>query len=138
MPNMRLILFVFVAALALAASAAAAGPVRATMSTSSTQPLAGMPWRYTIVVKDQAGNPLAAKVRLQLLRGARVVGCWKTTAMVRCSGARAGTWIAFKGKRTAVIAWPARSAGVRLVFRATVVAGTQALTLRAPVTVRLP
>ena len=110
----------------------------ATMSTSSTQPLAGTPWRYTIVVKDRAGNPLAAKVRLQLLRGARVVGCWKTTAMVRCSGARAGTWITFKGKRTGVIAWPARSAGVRLIFRATVVAGTQALRLRAPVTVRLP
>ena len=138
MPNMRLILFVLVAELALAASAAAVGPVRATMSTSSTQPLAGTPWRYTIVVKDQAGNPLAAKVRLQLLRGARVVGCWTTTAMERCSGARAGTWITFKGKRTGVIAWPARSAGVRLIFRATVVAGTQALTLRAPVTVRLP
>ena len=138
MPNMRLILFVLVAALALAASAAAAGPVRATMSTSSTQPLAGTPWRYTIVVKDQAGNPLAAKVRLQLLRGARVVGCWKTTAMARCSGAREGTWISFRGKRSGVIAWPARLAGVRLAFRATVVAGTQALTLRAPVTVRLP
>ena len=77
MPNVRLILFVLVAALALAASAAAASPVRATMSTSSTQPLAGTPWRYTIVVKDRAGNPLAAKVRLQLLRGARVVDCWK-------------------------------------------------------------
>ena len=135
---MRLILFVLVAALALAASAAAASPVRATMSTSSTQPLAGEPWRYTIVVKDRAGNPLAAKVRLQLLRGARVVGCWQTTAMVRCSGARAGTWITFKGMRRGVIAWPARLAGVRLAFRATVVAGTQALALRAPVTVRLP
>jgi hypothetical protein len=135
---MRLILFVLATALALAASAAAASPVRATMSTSSTQPLAGTPWRYTIVVKDRAENPLAAKVRLQLLRGARVVGCWKRTAMVRCSGARAGTWITFNGKRTGLIAWPARLAGVRLIFRATVVAGTQALTLRAPVTIRLP
>ncbi len=52
--------------------------------------------------------------------------------MVRCSGARAGTWISFKGKRTAVITWPARSAGVKLTFLATVVAGTQALALRAP------
>ena len=66
-------MFVLVAALALAASAAAASPVHATMSTSSTQPLADTPWRYTIVVKDRAGNPLAARVRLQLLRGARVV-----------------------------------------------------------------
>ena len=138
MLNVRLILFVLVAALALAASAAAASPVRGTMSTSSTEPLAGTPWGYTIVVKDRAGNPLAATVWLQLLRGARVVGCWKSTAMVRCSGARAGTWITFKGKRTGVIAWPARLAGVRLTFRATVVTGTQALMLRAPVTVRLP
>ena len=80
---MRLILFVLVAALALAASATAASPVRATMSTSSTQPLADTPWRYTIVVKDRAGKPLAAKVRLQILLGSRVVGCWKSTAMVR-------------------------------------------------------
>jgi hypothetical protein len=108
------------------------------MSTSSTQPLADTPWRYTIVVKDRAGNPLAARVRLQLLRGARVVRCWKSTAMVQCSGARAGTWISFRGKRTGVIAWPARLAGVSLTFRATVVAGAQALALRAPVTVRLP
>jgi hypothetical protein len=108
------------------------------MTTSSTQPLAGTPWRYTIVVKDRAGTPLAAKVRLQVLRGTRVVGCWKSTAMVRCSGAREGTWISFRGKRTGVIAWPARSAGVRRAFRATVVAGTQALTLRAPLIVRLP
>ena len=138
MLNVRPILFGLVAALVLAASATAASPVRATMSTSSTQPLAGTPWHYTIVVKDRAGNPLAARVRLQLLRGARVVGCWKSTAMVRCSGPRAGAWISFRGKRTGVIAWPARLAGVRLTFRATVVAGTQALTLRAPVTVRLP
>ena len=135
---MRLILFVLVAVLALAASAAAASPVRATMTTSSTQPLAGTPWRYTIVVKDRAGKPLVAKVRLQLLRGARVVGCWKSTAMVRCSGAHEGTWISFRGKRIGVIVWPARSAGVKRAFRGTVVAGTQALTLRAPLTVRLP
>jgi hypothetical protein len=134
----RLILFVLVAALVLAASAAAASPVRATMSTSSTQPLADTPWRYTIVVKDRAGNPLAARVRLQLLRGARVVRCWKSTAMVRCSRTREGTWISFRGKRTGVIAWPARLAGVGLTFRATVVAGTQALALCAPMTVRLP
>ena len=29
--------------------------------------------------------------------------------MVRCSGARAGTWIAFKGKRAGAIIWPALS-----------------------------
>jgi hypothetical protein len=138
MGDVRPVISAFVATLVLAAPAAAVSPVHATMSTSSTKPLADTPWRYTIVVKDQDGKSLAAKVRLQLLRGARVVRCWKSTAMVRCSGARAGTWISFKGKRTGIIAWPARLAGSRLTFRATVVAATQALTLRAPLTVRLP
>ncbi len=130
---------VFVAVmLTVAASAAAANPVRATMKTSSTKPLADTPWRYTITVKNQAGKPLAAKVRLQILLGTLVVGCWKRNAIVPCSGATAGTWISFKGKRTGVIRWPAQSAGVKLTFQATVVAMSRSLKLRAPVRVQLP
>ena len=121
-----------------AASAAAANPVRATMSTSSTKPVVDTPWRYTITVKDRAGKPLAAKVRLQILLGTFVVGCWKRTAIVPCSGPISGTWISFKGKRTGVIRWPAQSAGAKLTFQATVVAMSRALKLRAPVRVQLP
>ena len=130
-----------VAVLACAASASAgtpASPVRATMSTTSTSPLVDTPWRYTIVVKDRAGKPLAAKARLQILLGTLVVGCWKETAMVQCSGATAGTWIPFKGRRTGILTWPAQSAGVKLTFQATVVAAGRSLKLRAPVTVKLP
>jgi hypothetical protein len=112
--------------------------VRASMSTSSTTPLVDTPWRYTIVVKDPAGKPLAAKARLQIFLGTLVVGCWNGTAMVQCSGARSGTWISFKGKRTGVLTWPAQSAGVKLTFQATVVAAGRALKLRTPVTVKLP
>ena len=140
MREMRLLLVV-AAALLVAASAGAAtptNPVRATMSTSSTAPLVDTPWRYTIVVKDRAGKPLTAKARLQILLGTLVVGCWKRTAMVQCSGARSGTWISFKGKRTGVLTWPAQSAGVKLTFQATVVAAGRALKLRTPVTVKLP
>ena len=140
MTTMRLCLVVG-AALVLTASASAAAsgnPVRATMSTASTAPLVDTPWRYTIVVKDRAGKPLAAKVRLQILLGTLVVGCWKRTAMVQCSGATSGTWIAFKGRRTGVLTWPAQSAGVKLTFQATVVAAGKSLRLRAPVTVKLP
>jgi hypothetical protein len=108
------------------------------MTTTSTGPLVDTPWHYTIVVKDQAGKPLAAKARLQILVGTLVVGCWKQTAIVQCSGADASTWIAFRGKRTGVITWPAQSAGVKLTFEATVVAAGKSLKLRAPVTVRLP
>lgn len=135
---MRLLAVSFLVALAVTASAVAANPVRASMTTTSTQPLVDTPWRYTIVVKDSAGRPLTAKVRLQILLGTLVVGCWKATAIVQCSGATAGTWIPFKGKRTGVITWPAQSAGVKLTFQATVVAAGRSVKLRAPVTVRLP
>jgi hypothetical protein len=140
MTEMRLLLVVAAALLVVASASAATptNPVRATMSTSSTAPLVDTPWRYTIVVKDRAGKPLAAKARLQILLGTLVVGCWKRTAMVQCSGARSGTWISFKGKRTGVLTWPAQSAGVKLTFQATVVAAERALKLRAPVTVKLP
>jgi hypothetical protein len=135
---MRLFLLACAVALAVVASAAAVNPVRATMATSSTMPLVDTPWRYTITVKNQAGKPLAAKVRLQILFGSLVVGCWKGTAMTQCSGANAGTWITFKGKRTGTLTWPAQSAGVKLTFQAIVVAGGRSLRLRAPVTVQLP
>ena len=132
---------VCVAVLAVAATASAANspnPVRATMSTTSTTPLVDTPWRYTIVVKDRSGTPLQAKARLQILLGTLVVGCWKRTAMTQCSGATAGTWIPFKGKRTGLLTWPAQSAGIKLTFQATVVAAGRSLKLRAPVTVKLP
>jgi hypothetical protein len=139
MTRMRLLVLVALVALALTAAASGGNnPVRAAMTTTSTEPLVDTPWRYTIVVKDRAGKPLAAKARLQILVGTLVVGCWKQTAIVQCSGATAGTWIAFRGKRTGVIRWPAQSAGVKLTFQATVVAAGRSLRLRAPVTVRLP
>ena len=123
--------------LVLAASASAlVNPIRATMSTSSTTPLVDTPWRYTITVKDQTGKPVAAKVQLQILLGTLVVGCWKSTAMVQCSGAKSGTWIAFRGKRTAAITWPARYSRRKLTFQAIVASGTRSLRLRAPVRVR--
>src|SRR4029450_141429 len=141
MTAMRLLVLAFVITLGLTAltvsAAAVLNPVRATMSTSSRTPLVDTPWRYTITVEDRAGKPVAAKVRLQILLGTLVVGCWKSTAMVQCSGAKAGTWITFKGERAGTITWPAQSAGIKLTFQATVVAATRTLRLRAPITVRL-
>jgi len=139
MRDMRLLVVLCALATTVAAaSEAATSPVRATMSTTSTRPLADTPWRYTIVVKSRTGGPLAARVRLQVLAGNVVVGCWKRSAIRACSGAGAGTWIPFKGKRTGVIRWPARSAGEKRTFQAIVVAGTRSLRLRAPVIVQLP
>ena len=77
-------------------------------------------------------------MRLQILRGTTVVGCWKRTAIAACSSPGAGTWIAFTGTRSGVIRWRAASVGSKLTFQAVVVAGTRSLRLSAPVTVQLP
>ena len=125
-----------IAVLALAASASGATPVKATLKTSSAKPVVDQPWRYTITVKDAAGKPLAAKARLQILVGTTVVGCWKGGRMAECLDGSLGSWIAFKGKRTGVLTWPAQSVGVTLTFRAIVVAQKRTFKLRAPVTVQ--
>jgi hypothetical protein len=96
---------------ASASAATPTKPVHATMATTSTTPLADTPWRYTIVVKDRAGKPLAAKARLQILLGALVVGCWKGTAIEQVLGRQLGYWIAFKGKRIGVLTWPCAVGG---------------------------
>jgi hypothetical protein len=126
-----------VAVLTLASSAVAATPaVKATLATTTSTPVVDEPWRWTVVVKDGKGKPLAAKMKLQILFGSLVVGCWKGTAMTQCTGASPGTWIAFKGKRTGTLTWPAESVGSKLRFQVVVVAGGTTLKLRAPVTVR--
>jgi hypothetical protein len=138
MRDMRLFVVLCALTATTAVSAAVPDPIRATLSTSSTKPLAETPWRYTVVVKDRAGKALTARMRLQVLSGSTVVRCWKRTRLVVCSNAGAGTWIAFTGRRTGVIRWPAQSAGEKLTFQAIVVSGTRSLRLRTPVTVRLP
>jgi hypothetical protein len=55
---------------------------------------------------------------------------------MQCSGASAGTWISFKGKRSDVLTWPAQSVGIKLTFQAVVVADRRTLRLRSPVTVQ--
>lgn len=123
-------------ALVLASPAASATQVRATLKTSSATPVVGEPWRYTITVKSAAGRPLAARMRLQILVGTTVVGCWKGGQMAQCLDGSLGSWIVFKGKRSGVLTWPAQSVGVTLTFRAIVVAQKRTFKLRAPVRVQ--
>ena len=128
---------VLAAALVLTASAPAATPVvRATLRTSTATPTVDDPWRWTVVVKDAKGRPLAAKMRLQILLGTLVVGCWKGGSMVQCTGATSGSWLAFKGTRRGVLTWPAQSVGVKLTFQAVVRAAGKTVRLRAPVKVQ--
>jgi hypothetical protein len=123
-------------ALLLAVPASAAAPIRAKLTTSSATPIVDQPWRYTVTVRNAADAPLAAKVKLQILVGRTVVGCWKDGAMAQCFSQAAGEWIAFKGKRTGVLRFPARSVGARLTFQATVRGSGQVRKLRAPLTVK--
>jgi hypothetical protein len=123
-------------ALLLAAPASAAAPIKAKLTTSTPTPVVDQPWRYTVTVKSATGVPLAARTKLQLLLGETVVGCWKAGAMVQCFSQTAGDWVAFKGKRTGVLRFPAQSLGVKLTFQAIVKAQRQTRKLRAPVTVR--
>ena len=124
-------------ALALAAPALAGPPaVKASLKTTTPTPVVDAPWRWTVVVKDASGKPLQAKARLQILLGTLVVGCWKGTEIAQCSGANAGTWIAFKGKKEGTLTWPLQSVGAKLTFQAVVVSGGKTLRLRAPVTVQ--
>ena len=124
------------AVLVLASSAAAASPIRATLTTSSAKPVVDRPWRWTVTVKSAAGKPLAAKMRLQILVGTTVVGCWKNGVMAQCLDGSLGQWISFKGRRSGVLTWPAQSVGVKLTFQAVVKAERQIRKLRAPVTVQ--
>jgi len=132
---MRVLVLVSVSLL-LAAPASAVEPIKAKLTTSTPTPLVDQPWRYTVTVKSATGVPLAARAKLQLLLGETVVGCWKAGAMVQCFSQAAGDWIAFRGKRTGVLRFPAQSLGVKLTFQAIVKAQRQTRKLRAPVTVK--
>jgi hypothetical protein len=124
-------------ALALASSGRAASPVvKATLRTSTPTPTVDAPWRWVVVVKDGKGKPLAARMRLQILLGTLVVGCWKGGTMVQCTGASSGSWIRFKGTRRGVLTWPAESVGVKLTFQAVVTAAGKTIRLRTPVRVQ--
>ena len=130
------ILGLTLAVLVLATPAVAAAPIKAKLTTSTPTPVVDQPWRFTVTVKSAAGVPLAGRVKLQLLLGETVVGCWKGGAMVQCFSQTAGDWISFKGKRSGVLRFPAQSLGVKLTFQAIVKAERQTRKLRAPVTVK--
>jgi hypothetical protein len=94
-------------ALLLAAPAIAAQPIKAKLATSTATPVVDQPWRWTVTVKSLAGKPLAARMRLQILLGETVVGCWEGGAMVQCFSQTGGSGSASRGNA------PASSSGRR-------------------------
>ena len=133
---MRVAVLIAVVAGVVAAGATAATPIKAKLTTTTPTPVVDEPWRWTVTVRSAAGVALPARMRLQILTGETVVGCWKGGAMVQCFSQTAGDWIVFKGKRTGMLRWPAASLGVKLTFQALVKAQRQTRKLRAPVTVQ--
>ena len=133
---MRPLVLSLLGMLALAAPASASDPIRVTMTTTTARPLVGEPWGYTITVSAASGRALSAKARITLLRGMRVVGCVRPRALVRCSTARAGTWIQFRRNRRQTFIWPALGVGRKLTFRATVVVDAKKVHLDTAVTVQ--
>jgi len=134
--RVRTLVGAFLLAAVLVSGSSAAAPATLKLVTSTAKPVVDQPWRWTVSARSASGKPLPAKMRLQILLGETVVGCWKGKAMVQCLGAGSGTWIPFKGKKTGVLTWPAQSIGAKLTFQAVVVTGGRTRKLRAPVTVQ--
>lgn len=131
--RLRLVLVLVLAAAVAATPAAAA--LRITLTATTKAPKVGEAWRWTVTARDGT-KPVAARVKLQILLGDTVVGCWKSGAMAQCAGKTAGDAISFRGKRTGVITWPAESVGVPLTFQAVVTVGKRTQRLRTPVRVQ--
>ncbi len=135
--RLRLALVVaLVVALAVAVAATpAAAAIRVTLTATTKAPKVGEAWRWTVTARDGT-KPVAARVKLQILLGDTVVGCWKNGAMAQCAGRTAGDAMSFRGKRTGVIRWPAESVGVALTFQAVITANKRTQRLRTPVRVQ--
>ena len=56
--------------------------------------------------------------------------------MDKCFGSTAGEWLAFRGKRTGVLRFPARAVGAHLTFQATVEVQGAVRKLGVPLTVQ--
>lgn len=133
---MRAALLAIAVAGLLLASPTAAASIKVKLTTSTAKPVVDQPWRYTVTARSASGAPLRARVKLQLLLGETVVGCWKGGAMVQCFSSAEAEWITFKGKRSGALRFPAQSLGVKLTFQAIIRAQRQTRRLRAFVTVQ--
>ena len=100
----RVRLIALAAVLLTGVGAAAATPVKATLTVTSATPAVGAPWRWTVKTAA-AGKPVKATVKIQILLGDTVVGCWKSGQMQACQGAKAGDPIPSKGTISKPISW---------------------------------
>lgn len=122
------------AALGLILAAPATAAVTAKLSATTHTPAVGQAWRWTVTATD-AGTPVAAKARVQIVAFGTVVGCWKSGRMQPCSGANAGDVLSFVGRKAGTIRWTPESRGVPLTFQVVVTARGKTTRLRYAVKV---
>jgi hypothetical protein len=92
-----------------------AARIHVQLAADSHRPRVGKPWHYEVRVTDPAGNPVPARVHLQILFGGAPVG------QIGRHRVANGIWqetIGADGNEP----FPARARGVRLVFEAIVTA----------------
>jgi hypothetical protein len=92
--------------------------IRVSLTADSHHPRVGKPWHYEVRVTDGAGEPVPARVHLQILFGGAPVG------QIGRHRVPHGVWretIGVPGNPP----FPARARGVRLVFQAVVKARGQ-------------
>jgi hypothetical protein len=103
----------------------AAARISATLMASNHTPVVGMDWPYSVHVTDRRGHPLSGTVRIQFLRGGRIVGA--DAPLVHTL--KNGHW-------SATLKFPSSAAGTMLTFQVVVRTGIGSVTLNWPVTVR--
>jgi hypothetical protein len=90
-----------------------ASAIRVRLTADSHHPRVGAPWHYEVRVTDAAGNPVRARIQLQILFGGAPVG------QVGRHQVANGVWqetIGAAGNEP----FPARAQGLHLVFEAVV------------------
>ncbi len=133
-PVAALSLAVF-AVLVGSAPAAGTAPVKLRLVVSSKAPVVESKWRWTVTA-TQGGKRVRGTVKLNIVLGTAVVGCWKRGKPLQCASLKGSDALSFYGRRTGIVRWPAEAQGVTLVFQAIVKAKGKRQRFRVPLVIQ--
>lgn len=105
-------------------AAVTTGPVRGAFHGMNHAPRVGKPWRYSVVVTDASGHPLAGTVDIDFTFGGQIVG----HDTPRTKTLKHGIW-------HDVLTFPAQSVGEPLAVQARVHTSAGSIVLGWPITV---
>jgi hypothetical protein len=98
------------------AAPASAASFRAHLKASGHNPTANKPWPITVTVRSASGKALRATAFYEFLFNGQVV----STQYPAPKGGTRHSPLAFTGKFSDTLVWPARSVGMPLTFRVVV------------------